>query len=252
MIVLSLILLVVVGSSYGCMKIAKTNPDIISGFKMSDDAEQRERDKVWLELFQRDMHRANVVTLVGGIAAIVLDLQVIYFLSLVLPLTIALSLAYCRRKTGGKRKTALVLAVLTAAIIVCLPLVYASQSNLEVSFPEGKMKIGGIYGKEILLSEIKEARLCRSLPEISIRTNGFALGKTRIGHFRTTAGKGIMLFTHSDACFIRIVGKDDTTYYLSCREENETRLLFLHIQEKRNSSTVVYTTKIVAPRTPLS
>lgn len=238
MIVLSLILLIVVGLNYGCMKLAKTTPDVISGFKMSDDPEQRERDKAWLKLLQRNMHVANIVTLVGGTVGIAFDLHVIYYLSLFVPITTAALLSYRRRKTRGKRKAktlAIVLVLLTAAVVVCGPLLYAGQSNLDVTFPEGKMKIGGMYGTEILLDEIKNVQLCRSLPEISIRTNGFALGKTRLGHFRTAAGKDIMLFTHSDACFIRIVGKDDATYYLSGREEDESRQIFLNIQKKRLS-----------------
>lgn len=105
MIVSSLILLLVVGLNYGCEKLAKTSPDIISGFKLSDDPEQKERDMAWLRLTLRNMRIANIVTLVGGIVGIACDLQVIYCLSLVLPITIAVLLSYSRRKTIGKKKS---------------------------------------------------------------------------------------------------------------------------------------------------
>lgn len=233
MIAQSLILLLAVGLNYGCGNLVKTNPSIMSGFKMSEEPAQKERDKTWIKLFLKNMQIANTVTLVGGLVGIVYDLHMIYYFSLILPITVVVILSYSHRKIereGDGKKLTVVLAI---GIIVCLPVWYAGRSNLEVTFPEGNMKIGGMYGKAIPLGDIKEAQICLSLPKISIRTNGFALGKTNIGHFRTTDGKGVMLFTHSDACFIRITMKNyATTYYLSCREEEETLQLFHNIQRK--------------------
>ena len=93
-IILSAILLSVVGINYGCMKLAVLNPNIISGFELSEEPEQREYDKAWLRLLHKYMRAANIVTLIGGIVGIISGLQIIYYLFLVLPISFAALLAY--------------------------------------------------------------------------------------------------------------------------------------------------------------
>lgn len=73
---------------------------------------------------------------------------------------------------------------------------------LEAKIHENKLEIGGFYGVDIPLYAIQEARLCKSLPKINIRTNGFVLGDTNMGHFRTAKGMDVMLFIYSDQCIL--------------------------------------------------
>ncbi len=99
-IILQLILLLfVVGIIYGCLNLTKTSPDIISGFKMSKDPEQKKIDEMWLRRLSDYMRRANIVTLIGGLIGIVSGVRVVYLLSLILPMCVGLLLAY----TGKRR-----------------------------------------------------------------------------------------------------------------------------------------------------
>lgn len=234
-IVSTIILLFVVGINYGVMKLAEKDPGIISGFKMSEDPQQREQDKIWLKRLFSYMRRANIATLIGGAIGIVSGLQIIYILSLILPISIAALLAYARRDTGSQKKggkTAMIITILAVILIVSIPVLYLSRSNLNVSFSDDKMEISGLYGRDIPLSDITEVTLCNSLPEISLRTNGFSLGDTCLGYFRTSEGKNIILFTHSDKYFVRITQNDGTTHYLSYRDKEATEQLLQRLQEK--------------------
>ena len=234
-IILSAILLSVVGINYGCMKLAVLNPNIISGFELSEEPEQREYDKAWLRLLHKYMRAANIVTLIGGIVGIISGLQIIYYLFLVLPISFAALLAYSRRKLIVKKKgskLAMVITMLLVIGITCLPILYSSQNDLKVILLDDRMEISGLYGLDIPLCKISEAKLCQSLPKISIKTNGFALGETCLGHFRTTDGKDVILFTHSDNFFIQLTQSDGNTYYLSYKDAKATKQLFNRIQKQ--------------------
>lgn len=235
LIVQSLILLSVVGLNYACIRLSKTNPNIISGFKISDEEEQRQKDLEWLKRLQRYMNIANVITLVGGFIAVFCEQQMVYFLFLVLPICFASSLAYAVRETNTKHKTrknsVILLIIAIFAVTIATPILYTTLSDLKINFSENKIEISGAYGKNIKLQDIDEIVLCESLPEISIKTNGFALAKTRIGNFRSSEGKNVMLFTHSDKCFVRITLNNGTTYYMSCRDIKATEQLFVKMKK---------------------
>lgn len=147
-IVSTIILLFVVGINYGVMKLAEKDPGIISGFKMSEEPQQRERDRIWLDRLFSYMRLANIATLIGGAIGIVSGLQIIYILSLILPISIGALLAYARRDTGSQKKggkTVMIISILAVILIVSIPILYLSRSNLEVSFYDDKLEISGLY-----------------------------------------------------------------------------------------------------------
>ena len=106
-----------------------------------------------------------------------------------------------------------------------------ASGNLEVVTNKDELVIKGLYGTNISYRNIKEIELKSNLPDIKSRSNGFAAGYTRLGNFITQDDSHIMLFTHSDSCFIRIVTKTDEIYYLSCQESDETVKIFKEIKK---------------------
>ena len=49
-IVQILILFVIVGINYGCQKLTRSNPEMISGFHWGKTDEEKENDRAWLIL----------------------------------------------------------------------------------------------------------------------------------------------------------------------------------------------------------
>ncbi|MDE7461324.1 MAG: hypothetical protein K2M85_09655 [Paramuribaculum sp.] len=234
-----IILLFVVGLNCVVIILIRSNPEIISGFKMGDEPEQRDSNIMWVRLLLRYIHRANWITLICGIIGIVGKWQLIYLLSLIVPISCAILLAYGNKPTlvrKGNRKRGYFVALFTGIIILCLSVFYSWRRNLEVTFSGDKMEISGLYGMNIPIEDITQLTLCPSLPKIAIRTNGFAFGNTRLGHFRTEEGKNIILFTHSDSIFVRASKDDGTVFYISYRESEATKQLFLKIQDRLGKS----------------
>ncbi len=143
---------------------------------------------------------------------------------------------YLKQKgENGKKNKKAIIAILVIILIMSLPVLYTFISGLDVTVSDKEISIGGLYGTTIPLNEIKKMRLCSSVHDISMKTNGFALAKTRLGHFRTTKGEGIMLFTHSDSYFICIVRTNGATYYLSSKDKEATDQLFMELQSKNGN-----------------
>lgn len=102
-IIESVVLLIAVGIIYGCIKLIKMNPDIITGFEMSSEPEQRKKDVAWVKMLIKHMYIANTITLVGGTIGIISRQQIIYILSLVLPICFAPLFTYIRRNDAKNK-----------------------------------------------------------------------------------------------------------------------------------------------------
>lgn len=100
---------------------------------------------------------------------------------------------------------------------------YSLQDNiLEVN--ENSIEIKGDYGIEIPKNDIKTIELVNELPEISIKTNGFALEKVKKGHFKTKNGEKVRLLINTlNPPFIYIITNDNDKIYYSSKEiSNQT------------------------------
>lgn len=238
-IVQFVILFVIVGINYGCQKLIQHNPEMISGFHWGETDEEKEKDRAWLKLLSRCMAIANLITMAGGVLSIIFHSPLFYFLSLALPVTIAMIYAYSKR-TGSKGQTfttsKIVSIVSVIVVLLLIPVVYSYQRDLEVSITQNGMGIGGMYGEELTWQEITEVSMSNTLPSIDRKTNGFSLGAVKLGNFKTTDGQSIKLFTHSAENHIRLVKTDNMVYYLSCKNKDATDKLFADIQQKISST----------------
>lgn len=80
---------------------------------------------------------------------------------------------------------------------------------------------------EIKTNEIKTIQLVDKLPEISIRTNGFALQTIKKGYFKTANGEKIKLLINTDKQpIIYITTTDNQNIYYSSK--NESNLIILN------------------------
>ena len=135
--------------------------------------------------------------------------------------------AYPHNKKGYVLKF-LVICILL--ITVC-GLYYQYRSDLVASVSKTELKISGLYGTDIMYDDIQDVTLQNRLPPIKLRSNGFAVGNTRLGNFITKDDVHVILFAHSDSCFIRIVTKSDKIYYLSAKKPDKTMNIFRKIKK---------------------
>ena len=239
-IILITILLLVVAVNLIVVNRIRKRTDKIVGVDSDKTGEEVEEGKAWRALLWRWISTGNVITLIGGGVSIYFDNLLLYTLFVSLPVPLGLLFAYgkkCKSGKGGSQQKSTVLIV-TIAVVFLLELVaivavsFHGSGDIDLSFNPKELEIHGLYGTNIPYEDIKQLSLKSSLPAIKHRSSGFEARKTRLGNFVTNDDLRIMLFTHSDTCFIRIVTKSNEVYYLSSRQPNKTKTLLGEIQKR--------------------
>ena len=233
------VLLFVVAIGFMVAYFIRKHPEKISGFNVEEFNNDIVAATKWVNLLGRVIIIASIITLICGIIAVYLGSILMFALSVSVPITVGFIYAYSRKKGGHNAKESNVnkpvLIVISFSFILQLIVVVAvseqATSDLDVVTNKYELVIKGQYGTSISYSEIKEITLKRDLPNIKLRSNGFSAEHTNLGNFITQDDSHIMLFTHSDSCFIRIVTKKDEIYYLSCQEYGNTIKVFNEIKK---------------------
>jgi hypothetical protein len=122
------------------------------------------------------------------------------------------------------RKQWIGIAILMGALLFVAILLTISLKENPLTVDSGKVIIEGSYGEEIPATDIDSIVLIGNLPEISIRTNGFAMGSVRKGYFKTSSGGIVKLLINAEQksnIFIRLKsGKK--IYYSAKNTPNQT------------------------------
>ena len=103
-------------------------------------------------------------------------------------------------------------------------LIFALSSRLEVTMGEESVKITGMYGREIPVSEIVSVELLEKLPPMT-RINGSDVGKYKKGHFKIKSGEKCMAYICIEPPYIELRTTNDL-YYLNTSEKEKTIDLF--------------------------
>jgi len=95
----------------------------------------------------------------------------------------------------------------------------------KITVSEENIKISGLYGREIPISDIVSVELLDEMPPIAMRTNGSDTGSQAKGHFRFSNGESCMLFIHKQPPYIQMRTTNDL-YYLNLSDKEKTVELF--------------------------
>ncbi len=107
-----------------------------------------------------------------------------------------------------------------AALVLAL-----SFRPTRITVGEEVVKISGMYGREIPVSDIVSVDLLEEMPPIAMRTNGSDTGNQAKGHFKFKNGEKCMLFIHKQAPYIQLRTTNDL-YYLNLSDKEKTLELF--------------------------
>ena len=114
-----------------------------------------------------------------------------------------------------------------AAIVLAL-----SFRPTRITVGEESIKISGMYGREIPVSDIVSVELVDEMPPIAMRTNGSDTGNQAKGHFRFKNGEKCMLFIHKQAPYIQM-RTTDNLYYLNTNGKEETESLYQQLKSMK-------------------
>ena len=103
----------------------------------------------------------------------------------------------------------------------------------KISITDNEVRISGYsYGVRINVEDVKEIKLLDRMPRIVIRTNGIAVGATRIGRFNLENTGRAKLFLHSrEAPFILIERNNERPVFLNYKEKGRTEKYYQKLTE---------------------
>lgn len=101
-------------------------------------------------------------------------------------------------KKSSKTQILLVIIILGGTFLFVGAMMFTSSRDTSVVLNEEGIKIEGMYGSSYAWSSIEELTLMEDLPEITIRTNGSAIGSKLRGNFKMKELGAVKLFMDAD------------------------------------------------------
>ncbi|MBL7775082.1 MAG: DUF3784 domain-containing protein [Saprospiraceae bacterium] len=187
---------------------------LLAGYNTMRPEERAKIDlKSYLARFKKFHLWLGLSYFAGGVLLLYLagDLAAGLFLVLY-PLVAYLYFALAGHRHSGAPMSRLnrlaVYVLLGALAFVSVTLALGLRSD-PLKVESGRLEFTGSNAETLLAADIHSVELTDSLPEFSMRVNGFALGPVRKGLFRTTGGSLVKLVLNTDAKPYLLVTKSD-------------------------------------------
>lgn len=130
---------------------------------------------------------------------------------------------YFTEVKNNKVGTIVGVLILMLTIVGVGHLFWNGLQNSEILINEDNLEITGMYGEKISREEILGLTLVPELPQIAIRSNGFAAGDFRKGYFRTKDRKTVKLIVNNkQKPLLMLNTRDGEIYFSSTHQPSET------------------------------
>lgn len=140
-------------------------------------------------------------------------------------------IAYSNKKQIKKR---LVFFIILFILVIIGFVFIPNSADTRVKVSSNEFKIEGVYGLTISFADIEQIDTISTIPKISIRTNGYAFGKTLIGNFTLSDHSPVKLFVKKDQPpFLIIKSKDQVPVYINFKDKKKTIDLFNRLTNKK-------------------
>ena len=180
--------------------VANKYPQIINGYKNISEENKPQAKRLTV----------NTLLIVGiSVALLTLVVQLAGLsgiwsgIPLILALVVMLVYMVKFIKLGAYKGVAGTIAIAVIVLVVCaiIPLLIVGNQEPEITITDQQMQISGIYGNDYNLSDIESVTLQDECPVTTFKTNGFAMGKIKKGHFNVQNDGNCLLFLCSlDSC----------------------------------------------------
>ncbi len=204
--------------------IANKYPNIINGYKTIPEENQPKAKRLTVNIL-----------LIAGISVALLTLVIRlarltgFWSGVPLILAFVIMLIYTVKyiRLGALKGVAgtIAIGVGVLAVVSIIPLLFFGNKEPEITFTNQQMQISGIYGNDYNLSDIESVTLINERPVTTFKTNGFAMGGIKKGHFNVQNDGNCLLFVSGTGKCIRLKTKSDVIY-INFADETKTEELF--------------------------
>ncbi len=172
-------------------------PQLLSGYSsLSKDDRQSAKGTKAIRMIGLSIIAGGLIIIISSVLyhlmkwSFGLDYILVGTIVLIVCCYMYLSIKISTNKTVNKVSISLFVSL---AIIIISGIIYSSK-DANISIEKQEIKISGLYGKTIPFEEIAQIEIVGNIPPIKYRSNGFSLGSSKKGHFKTSNNETVMLF----------------------------------------------------------
>jgi hypothetical protein len=137
---------------------------------------------------------------------------------------IVTSSKYSKERSAKWNKSG-VFILMAALLFVVALLGYGFKEN-KLTYDSNRIEFNGSYGESLTQSEIRSVELVNQLPEITLKTNGFALGTIKKGYFKIDNGEIVKIILNSDnKPLILFTKTDGKKIYYSAKDKSNKEVV---------------------------
>lgn len=136
---------------------------------------------------------------------------------------------YWTGKKNRWNKIGIYILIATLVLVIGLLAMGLKESKLQIT--QNKIEFQGVYGETLKPRDIKSIGLTNTLPKITSKSNGFALGDTRKGHFRTQDGEAVKLILNSNTKPYLLITKINNEKIYFSSKDNSNRPYYHQLEE---------------------
>lgn len=140
-----------------------------------------------------------------------------------------------RMRPKSKVSLGLIIGLLAAVTIGVGVLLYFSARPTEYALQDGTLKISGMYGQTVQVSEIKNLELRDSIPNIVFKTNGSGLGNKCKGYFKLKDMGEVKLFVGLSKSPYIYFENGAEKIILNCEDSGKTKELYKALSKELKS-----------------
>ncbi len=140
-----------------------------------------------------------------------------------------------RMKPKARVSLGLIIGLLAAVTIGVGVMLYFSAKPTEYTLQDGALKISGMYGQTVQVSEIKNLELRESIPDIVFKSNGSGLGNKCKGYFKLRDIGEVKLFVDLSKSPYIYFENGAEKIILNCEDSDKTKELYEALSEELKS-----------------
>lgn len=217
--------------------LVKSTPSLIAGYNTMSDDKKKNVDIVGLSTYMRNSLIIIGLSIIAGYYlfkwigfAVIADSMILIVTLIGVLIMVINAQRFDKNKDKTKRaKLTYIILGLVAVFVIGLFTYGYSPSKVDIS--NNMIKLSGMYGFEMNVSELDNVELSDLIPDIKTRTNGFSSGDVKKGFFNLDKfGKTRLLISSNKSPYVIMTKNNKDKIIVNFKDKSETEKLFKEIR----------------------
>lgn len=217
--------------------LVKSSPNLIAGYNTMPKDKKKNIDIAGLSTFMRNSLIIIGLSIIVGyyvfkwIGFTTIANSMILIVTLIGVIIMVIKAQGFDHNKNKTKRTKLTYFILGLVVVFVIGLFTYGYLPSKAVISDNMIKISGMYGFEMNVSDIDNVELSDMIPNIKTRTNGFSSGVVKKGFFNLDTFGKTRLLTYSDKPPFLIISKNNSDkIIINFKDKTETEQLFEEIK----------------------